>query len=41
MQAGRMPPGVWVMKTLVIVILSVLAHYYVTRIILEAVILHH
>jgi hypothetical protein len=37
-----MPPaGTWLVNLLVLVILSVLAYYFVTRTLLEAVILHH
>jgi hypothetical protein len=36
-----MPFGVWIMKALVLVILSVWAYYIGIRTILEAVTLHH
>jgi hypothetical protein len=41
MLAGMMPSGTWLMKVVVVVILSVLAYYIATRTIWEAVILHH
>ena len=36
-----MPSGAWLVRVLGLVILSVLAYYFVTRTIWETIILHH